>query len=399
MAKSKSTEENAGSSPFGGFKILQGEFPPPPATDDIQDGDNVALVDETNNNADNQTDDQKQRMIEADKKLEKVAEKVAKNSKKIEDVKDETDEEDADEQVEDETDTDDTADESDDTESPLKEFAKSLYNKGVLDFDDSDEDFEDNEEGLEKLVNKTVENRINDWVSNLPEEYSKFLEYVQNGGQPKDFLNVYYGNHSWETYKLDNESQQIVAVEESLRLTGETEEDIRDMVEEWRDNGTLEKRAKSALTKLQRVEASQKQELVEIQKQQAAKQQAAQKQYWNNFKNNLFEREDIKGFKLTPKMKEQLWHHMTAIDKSTGKTGYQMSVEQDNEASLLFALQSMLNFDIKKLEKQVESKVSNKFSKMLKNYNKSSKDKISSGGTQDFGNGDNPFSGFKSVKL
>ena len=47
MAKSKSTEETAGTSPFGGFKILQGEFPPPPATDDIQDGDDVALVDKT----------------------------------------------------------------------------------------------------------------------------------------------------------------------------------------------------------------------------------------------------------------------------------------------------------------------------------------------------------------
>jgi len=401
MAKSKSTEETAGTSPFGGFKILQGEFPPPPATDDIQDGDDVALVDKTDDTEEEQTDDQKQRMLEADKKLEKVAEKAAKNSKKTEDVaQDETDEE-AEDEVEDDTDTDNLADESDDdnTESPLKEFAKSLYNKGVLDFDDSDEEFEDSEEGLEKLVNKTVENRINDWVSNLPDEYSKFLEFVQNGGQPKDFLNVYYGNHSWETYKVENESQQIVAVEESLRLTGETEEDIRDMVEEWRDNGTLEKRAKSALTKLQRIEAGQKQELVEIQKQQAAKQKAAQKQYWDNFKNSLFEREDIKGFKLTPKMKEQLWHHMTAIDKSTGKTGYQMAVEQDNEASLLFALQSMLGFDIKKLEKQVESKVSNKFSKMLKNYNKSSKEKISSGGTQDFGGGNNPFSGFKSVKL
>lgn len=401
MAKSKSTEETAGTSPFGGFKILQGKFPPPPATDDIQDGDDVALVDKTDDAEEEQTDDQKQRMLEADKKLEKVAEKAAKNSKKTENVaQDETDEE-AEDEVEDNTDTDNLADESDDdnTESPLKEFAKSLYNKGVLDFDDSDEEFEDSEEGLEKLVNKTVENRINDWVSNLPDEYSKFLEFVQNGGQPKDFLNVYYGNHSWENYKVENESQQIVAVEESLRLTGETEEDIRDMVEEWRDNGTLEKRAKSALTKLQRIEASQKQELVEIQKQQAAKQKAAQKQYWDNFKNSLFEREDIKGFKLTPKMKEQLWHHMTAIDKSTGKTGYQMAVEQDNEASLLFALQSMLGFDIKKLEKQVESKVSNKFSKMLKNYNKSSKEKISSGGTQDFGGGNNPFSGFKSVKL
>jgi hypothetical protein len=57
----------------------------------------------------------------------------------------------------------------------------------------------------------------------------------------------------------------------------------------------------------------------------------------------------------------------------------------------------MLGFDISKLEKQVESKVSNKFGKMLKNYSKSSKDKIS-GGLSEERNDSNPFSAFKTIK-
>lgn len=89
---------------------------------------------------------------------------------------------------------------------------------------------------------------------------------------------------------------------------------------------------------------------------------------------------------------------MTAVDKKTGKTAYQQALDNDTEASLLFALQSMNNFDISKLEKQVESKVSNKFNSLLKNYSKTSKEKISSGTTQQF-EGDDPFKEFKKMKI
>lgn len=396
MAKSKSTENQADNNPFGGFKILQGQFPEPPAADDeIITGDESILKDEP------LSDDEKQRIIAADEKLKKVTEKTAKALKvketQVENQQDASDsDEESEDEVEDTTETDEL--ESDDEQGGLiKEFAKNLYDKGVIDFNDQDEEFEESEEGIEKLVNKTIENRINNWVSNLPEDYSKFLEFVQNGGKPKDFLNVYYGNHSWETFNLDNENNQQIAVEESLKLSGENDDDIRDMIEEWRDNGTLEKRAKSALNKLQKNEAYQKAELVEIQKEQALKQRKAQQEYWNNFKNDLYKKEEIKGFKLTPKLKDKLWEHMTAVDKNSGKTAYQKAVEQDQEASLLFALQSMLGFDISKLEKQVESKVSNKFGKMLKNYSKSSKDKIS-GGLSEERNDSNPFSAFKTIK-
>ena len=394
MGKSKNNTTDLIDNPFGAFKILKGEFAPPSDEDDIQDGEEGILKEEPNDLTET-SETEEDRLKKADKALEKIAERTAKKAKG-ETIQSSQFKE---SNFEDDSDYSDDSDNSDNEEtSAFKEFTKNLYQKGVLDFDDSDEDFEESEEGIEKLVNKTVGNRITKWVNDLPADYSKFLEFVQSGGKPKDFLNVYYGNHSWESFDIEDENKQALAVEESLRLSGEDEDEIRDMVDEWRDNGTLEKRAKSALVKLQKNEAIQKQEIVEIQKQQAIKQKEAQKQYWDGFKNDLFSRENIKGFKLTPKLKEKLWDHMTAIDRSTGKTAYQNSIDNNNEASLLFALQSMLDFDISKLEKQVETKVSNKFGKMLKNYSKTSKEKISGGSTYGNEDGSNPFAAFKKIQ-
>jgi hypothetical protein len=58
----------------------------------------------------------------------------------------------------------------------------------------------------------------------------------------------------------------------------------------------------------------------------------------------------------------------------------------------------MLDFDISKLEKQVETKVSNKFGKMLKNYSKTSKEKISGGSTYGNEDGSNPFAAFRKIQ-
>ena len=396
MGKSKNNTTDLIDNPFGAFKILKGEFAPPSDDDDIQDGEEGILKEEPNDLTET-SETGEERLKKADKALEKIAERTAKKAKGETIESSQFKESNFDNDSDDSDDSDNEAEENEET-SAFKEFTKNLYHKGVLDFDDSDEDFDDSEEGIEKLVNKTVGNRITKWVNDLPPDYSKFLEFVQSGGRPKDFLNVYYGNHSWESFDIEDENKQALAVEESLRLSGEDEDEIRDMVDEWRDNGTLEKRAKSALVKLQKNEAIQKQEIVEIQKQQAVKQKEAQRQYWDGFKNDLFSRENIKGFKLTPKLKEKLWDHMTAIDRSTGKTAYQNSIDNNNEASLLFALQSMLDFDISKLEKQVETKVSNKFGKMLKNYSKTSKEKISGGSTYGNEDGSNPFAAFKKIQ-
>jgi len=241
MSKDKNNKEVTEKSNFGGFTVIKTGFeeltPEPVATiDDVKTGAEDGIVIEENP------------VIEEPIIEETIIEPIAEEEEEIE-------------------------------PSAFRSFIKELYNKGVVDFDDTIEDFEESEQGIAKVVDKTLEHRINKWQEQLNPDYVKFLEFTQNGGNPKQFLEIYYGNQSWEDFKIDSEENQKAVVAESLRLAGESEEDIQDIVTEWYDNGTLEKRAKPAIAKLQKYEASQKEEIVKSQEIKAKKQADEQKEY------------------------------------------------------------------------------------------------------------------------
>lgn len=366
--------------PFAEFSLLKGEFPEP---DNIDNEDSDIITGEENIIKEEIPDlDISDNLEKGDKAIADTIEKAKKlkQGASIDTILNNEDNEVEDNIV---------------VENGYKTVISGLYEKGILDVDL--ENIEDTEEAFDTAVNETVEKRINKWVEALPEDYTKFLDFVQSGGNPKEFLDIYYGNHSWEDFKIDNEDSQKLVVKESLRLSGETPEDIDEIVTEWFDNGTLEKRAKSALVKVQKNETYQKEQIIKNQELISKRKEQEATKYWDDFKKDLFSKEEIKGFKLTPKVKEKLWDHMTIIDRKTGKTAYQIALEKDNEASLLFALQSMNGFDISKLEKQVQTKVSNNINSLLKNYSKDSKSKISSGSSPDVESTD-PFAMFKNVK-
>lgn len=386
MSKSKETKEV---DPFGGFNFLKGEFKAPENTEDAES--DVEAGDSTIIDDDSTETDEAARIAAGDKalaELEKKKEAIANSKKKVVEVEDT-------EEVEDTT--DESEDTTEDKDSLIRVFTKKLYEDAVLDFDDSDEEYEDSEEGVKKLVNKTVQNRIDKYFEELNPEYTKFLEFVQNGGRPKDFLDIYYGNHSWEGFQIEEEDSQKLVIAEALRLAGDTEEDIKDMIDEWSENGTLSKRAKSFLPKLQKNETYQKEQiLIQAENDKKAK-EASNKKYWEDFKEELFKKEEVMGFKLTPKLKEKVWNSLTTIDPRTGKTEYQKAVEGNKDAAILFALQAATGFDKSKLETQVKTKVSNQFHELLENHSKTTKQKISSGRTNEDYN-TNPFEKFKNFK-
>lgn len=370
--------------PFAGFNLLDGGLgDTTPNDDEVEDdviaGDDTIIKDDIDDLGTSATD--------AEALLAKVAEKQAKASNKakgiVEDVVDDI--------------TDDTDELEEENGAGFKPALTHLSEKGILDFNDSE--IEDSEDGFEKAISQTVNNKFGKLLNDkLGEDGLALLNFVENGGNPKHFIEVYYNDATWADYDItDNETAQKIAIRESLRLADETPEDIEDIITEYTDNGTLEKRAKSALVKLQKFEESNKLQLVEAQKAQAAQAKEAEKKYWDEFKSNLLAKEDIKGFKLTPKVKENLLDYMTVPDRKTGKTKYQKAVEENNDSAYLFAYLSMNNFDITKLEKQVMTKTASKLNSIMKNYQPSSKDKISSGRTEVNEAGDNPFAGFKKL--
>lgn len=383
---SKVNKQGLEGNPFGAFNVLKGEFKP------LEDEEKVVVEDTDITTEDHIIDndkvaeDEAKRLAAGDEALKKVIDAKLKVKAPVEGDEPGTSEDDEDEGEPDGS-----------TESLIKVLAKDFYNEGVIDFDDSDKEFEDSKDGITKLVNKTVQNRINKFVESLPPDLNDLITFVQNGGKPKDFMDVYYTNRSWEDIDIEDENNQKLVVAESLRLSGESEEDINEMVDEWYDNGTLNKRAKSAKTKLIKHDTSEKERILVEQKAKSEFDKKNNEKLWNDAKNDLMKKEEIMGFKVTPKILEKLWDYVTAPDKRTGKTAYQEATETKKDSMWLFALQAMNNFDKTKLEIQTRTAVSKDMNTMLKNYVKTGKDKISSGRTDENYSG-NPFEAFKNAK-
>lgn len=286
-------------------------------------------------------------------------------------------------------------------EASLKPFVSHLASKGLIDWEEGEE-FDDTEEGLEKLQLKTISNGINKWKSGYDEDTQKYLEFVENGGKPQDFHKIYYNETSFEGMKLEgDEDAQKHVIREGLLASGwDNEEEINDEIALYEDAGKLEAKAESHLKRLQKLEKDNKDLLVEAQKKYAEEQKEIKKQEWDSFKKGLFETEQIAGFKFNPKMKEEVWDYMTkVVNKKEGLTQYQIDSKiKGPEARYIFAYLMKNNWDSTKLEKELKNKVVSDVKKKLSNYS-DGRNKLKSGTPKQEKQeeGSNSFAGFRKL--
>ena len=266
-------------------------------------------------------------------------------------------------------------------ESSLVHFASWLGDKGLVDFDA--ETFEDSEDGLKNLMSSTVEREVENYKKSLPEEVHRLVEFVEAGGNPKQFLDTYYSQATWSDFKLEDENDSKAVLKEYLKAQGEDEEDINETIDTYEVSGILEKKAKVALTKLQTLEKNYQEEVFESQKKFDAEQKVLAKKQYEEFKDKLYAKEDIQGFKLTPKLKDNLWDFIMKPDKQ-GKTGLQKHNETNENAQFMYAYLAMNDWDLTKLEKQVKNKVNSELASKLSNF-KDGRSKLKSGQSDGFG--------------
>lgn len=291
-------------------------------------------------------------------------------------------------------------------ESSLRPLVDEFRNKGILDIEDKDlEDFDDSVEGLESLTSKTInkkaEKMVSDYKSQFPEDAQKFIEFVENGGDPKAFHQIYYETSSFENFPIDSEENQKYIIAEGLKLSGiEDEDEIKDEIQLLEDAGKLETKAKSHLERLKKYESNQKEQLLLSQKALREKQLSDNKIQIDTLRKDLFEKKDLKGFPLTDKLKENVWEHMTKIDKS-GKTKLQQNYETNKDAQFLYAYLDMLGWDLDKLKKGVKTEVTADLKRKLSNFT-DSRTKLNKGRTEYNANEmgqqkEGDFTGFKTL--
>lgn len=354
---------------FGGFNLLKGEVPEKPKKEDKKEPEAKKEVKEEKqeDNIDAFSEAEQKAKEEVDKML---AEKN-KKAKKEEETK-----------VEEEPTTEEE-EEEDDNEASLLPFVQHLSSKGIIEFDPEKDQFEDSEEGLEKLMEKTVTSKVTEWKQSYPEDAQKFLQFIEDGGNPADFHKLYYAQASFEDYKIDPEDTNSLKhlIKEGLIAAGwEDKDEIEDEISLYEDAGKLETKAKAHLSRLQKLEKENKQMILDAQAKFAEEQKLKQKEEFDNFKKGLYDKDEISGFKFDKKMKDELWSYMTKpIDKKTGITEYQKdSQEKGQEARYIFAYLMKNNWDYTKLSKDLKNKVVSDVKRSLNKYTDSRK-KVSKG--------------------
>lgn len=378
------SKEEQEANPFGGFNILKDEIIP--ANPEKK---------ETTSEDDKQTEKEL-----ADKKAADLLEIAAKEAADLADKKnakkDKTDSTEDKEESEEEEEQ-----EQEPEEGSLKPFVTHMAERGLLDYSE-DEEFDDSEEGLEKIVEKTVTNKVTEWKQSYPEDAQHFLEFIENGGKPADFHKYYYQDTSFENLKLkeDDENTLKHVIREGLIAAGwEDEEEIADEIALYEDANKLYSKAEAHLKRLQKLEGESKANLLQAQKAYAEEQKQKKDKEWDEFKKGLFDKEEISGFKFNPKMKQELWDYMTKpIDRKTGLTQYQKdSKDKGAEARYIFAYLMKNNWSTEKLEKDLKNKVVSGVKKTLSKYSDTRK-KIASGTPtkeKEEGNETGNFAGFK----
>lgn len=315
------------------------------------------------------------------KSKEKVSKKVEEESETIEKSK-----------------TEEEVEETVEEENGLHAFYSWAADEGLVEPIEDGKKVE-SEDDLKEVITKTINKGIEEYKSSHPEEVQKFLDYVEAGGNPRDFHRLYYEEASWKDADLENENHQEQIVRAALNKTGMDKEDIDEQINDLKDLGKLEGLAKKHLSKLIAEEDAEKESLVQAQKEYQKRQAEQAKKAWDDFRDNLYKKEEVNGFKLTPKVKDDLWNYMTKVDKKSGKTPLQIHNETNENAQILYAYLAMNNWDLSKLERQVKTKVTAELSKKLKNIT-DPRNKISKGSSDNFSaerGKSNMFAGFKNA--
>lgn len=374
--------------PFEGFNFLN-DAPPAkivkqqketkeeenPGEDELSEDELKAIEEQASKQA------SKKASKEEEKEEEEEKEKTPSKSKKEKEEKPENTEEEEEEESEE--------------VNPLAEYALFMASKGILDL--QDEDVVESEEDLEKIQLRTIQNGIEGYKKSIPEDGQKFLEFLEAGGNPEDFHKYYYGDASFLNFDIDSEENQKYVVSEALKLEGYSEEEIEDEINDAIDLGKLERKAATHLKKLQKIESEQKDMLIASQKEYAKQQELRRVQEWENFKNGLYNKEEISGFKFNKKMKDDLWDYMTRVDKKTGMTKYQQDSQENEDARYMFAYLLKNKWDVKSLEKQVEGKAVGNLRKKLSNFTDTRTKLKAAGNKYEAEDKSNPFSGFKKL--
>lgn len=255
-----------------------------------------------------------------------------------------------------------------------EDIMTALVNSDVLSIDGEKEYDVETESGLSDMITDTVERRTTEALSSykegLGDKASGLLNILEQGGSVDDFIaqdsQVAYGDYQLESDDGEEyERNQQYLVEDLLKIQGYDENEVRDLVYDYKDNGMLRKQAEMAQRKLVTWQEDQNTAQAEQRQAAQAEQTRVAQEQADTFKETVLSTRDLSGFSVSEKKAQKMYDYITVQDKS-GQTQFQKDDTPDNR--LLYAMFAMDGFDKDKLSKEVATTQARAFKKKLSNY-------------------------------
>lgn len=294
-----------------------------------------------------------------------------------EESEEDTDEEEVDEVDEDlELDLDEEEDDDSDEDDPDSDeevpLVQEIQERLGYDFD---EEFEDTEEGIQKLVESASEKLADETIDAIFREYpdvKELLEYRSMGGDPNTFFQTKFPEVDYSEVEFNEEDgqQHETLVRRELNERGYTADEIEAEVQDYKNGGILENKAKRALSTLQANQEKKQQELLEQQREQHREQQKQIEEYWQNVEETINNATEFKGLKIPSKEKDPFFRYISAPIEN-GMSQRDIDVQQaDQETRLAIDYLLYKGFDLSDI---VDMKAKQKNAKTLRKRMKSAK--------------------------
>lgn len=300
---------------------------------------------------------------EEEEEEEVEEEEVDEEEEEVDEIDENLELEEDEEEIKDEDEEDEDEEDVDPADVPL---VKTIQD--YLGYDFEDQEFEDTEEGIQQLVEASAKKLADDQLAQVFEQFpdvQELYEYRRLGGDPEEFMETKFPEVDFEKVEFDEEDSQQheMLVKNELKARGYTKDEIEAELEDYKNGGILESKAKRALGALKAKQEQDKEALLEEQREAFKEQQQKIESYWEDVKETIDKSSGFKGFTIPSKDKDDFFDFISKPVEG-GKSQRDLMVEEsDLETRLAIDYLLYKGFDLSEI---ISRKAKDKNAKSLR---------------------------------
>lgn len=252
---------------------------------------------------------------------EEKVEEVSQETKEVEEDLPEEVETDTEEVKEEEIVEDEKKSDEDVEDKPDTVVSEILTKLGY----ETDSKYDDTSEGLANMTVDVASQMAGEKVDEVLKKFpmvKQHLEYVLSGGQSQDFMQAHDPNLDYEKVKFeeDDHRSQKAVLSDYFTLKGHDKEFVKEMVQDYEDNGKLFKKAEAAKQALAKAQGEHRGQLMEKQNAQRKEQQTQMTDFWNGVADTIQNSEEFSGITVPDREKEGFFNYLSAPVNQQGMT-------------------------------------------------------------------------------